>query len=282
MADNDLGKAVSETIELYYLESDGEKNGGDAIANVDKSHIDQRLVVYHHPRSVESEYFRFLKSRIEQEFGRSGKAESRSGKADSRSGKTEKGKVIMITGPNLAAGKTTLSINLALAFARTHGGKTLFMDVDSRRGTSREYLGIREDGLPGFTDVLNLKKKAGQVMINSGMFDMVYFPSGQFNEKFLDSLGGKEMGVLMENLRKKFKYIIIDAPPAFPMPEPAVLATHCDGVFIVLRAGRDGKEDLNQALEALEGAHIMGVILNATKKTPGQRYGALGYYGKRS
>jgi capsular exopolysaccharide synthesis family protein len=268
MGDHDLGKAVSETIKLYQLGGESLEGGGKVIANIDKDRIDERLVVYHRPRSIESEYFRFLKSRIEQEFGNL---------EDSN-----RGRVIMITGPNLAAGKTTLSINLALAFARSHGGRTLFMDVDSRRSTSRQYLGILEENLPGFTDVLNLRARAGQVLINSGLFDMVYFPSGEFNEAFIDNLGGQEMSVLMESLRNKFKYIIVDAPPAFPMPEPATIAPHCDGVFIVLRAGRDGKDDLNQALEALDGAKIMGVILNGTKKTPGQRYGAYGYYGKRA
>jgi len=267
MSDHDLGKAVSETIKLYHLGGDGSQNGARVIANIDKSLIDERLVVYHRPGSIESEYFRFLKSRIEQEFGQS------EDKA--------KGRVIMITGPNLGAGKTTLSINMALAFARSYGGQALFMDVDSRKGTSRKYLGILEPDLRGFTDVLNMQTRAGQVLVNSGMFDMVYFPSGRFNEKFLDNLNGQELGILMDNLRSRFRYIIIDAPPAFPMPEPAVIAQHCDGVFVVLRAGRDGSSDLVQAMEALDGAHIMGVILNAVKKTPGQRYGAYGYYGKR-
>lgn len=267
MGDYDLGKAVSETIKLYHLGGDSGKSGGRVIANIDKKLIDDRLVVYHRPRSMESEYFRFLKSRIEQEF------EGTKGK--------QKGRVIMITGSNLAAGKSTLSINLALAFARSYGGQTLFMDVDSRKGTSRKYLGIIEDNLKGFTDVLSMKTRAGQVLINSGMFDMVYFPSGEFTETFLDNLNSQEIGILLDNLRDRFRYIIIDAPPAFPMPEPALIARHCDGVFIVLKAGRDGQPDLDQALEALEGAKIMGVILNAVKRTPGQRYGAYGYYGKR-
>jgi len=268
MGDHDLGKAVSETMKLYSLAGDSDESRGKVIANIDRSRIDDRLVVYHRPRSVESEYFRFLKSRIEKEF------ESKNDKS--------RGRVIMLTGPNLGAGKTTCAINLALAFARSHGGKILFVDVDSRRATSRKYLGIREENLPGFTDVLNMQTRAGQVLVNSGIFDMVYFPSGQFNEKFLDNLGSQELSVLMENLRNRFKYIIIDAPPAFPMPEAAIIAQHCDGVFIVLRAGRDGQGDLTQAFEALEGANIMGVILNAVKKTPGQRYGAYGYYGKRT
>ena len=237
------------------------------VGSLNPNRIDERLVVYHRPRSLESEYFRFLKSRLEKEL-------------DGLESK-QKGRVIMITGPNLGAGKTTCSINLALAFARTYGGQTLFMDVDSRRASSRKYLGIVEKNLPGFTDVLNMQARAGQVLVNSGMFDMVYFPSGQFSEKFLDHLNDQELSILMENLRSKFRYIIIDAPPAFPMPEPAIIAHHCDGVFIVLKAGRDGQEDLTQAVEALDGANILGVILNGIKKTPGQRYGAYGYYGKR-
>ncbi len=267
MDDHDLGNAVSETIKLYHLGGDSAKGGGKVIANIDRKNIDERLVVYHRPRSIESEYFRFLKSRIENEF------------ASVEDG--TKGRVIMITGPNLAAGKTTVSINLALAFARSYGGQTLFMDVDSRKGTSRKYLGIMETTLKGFTDVLIMKARAGQVLVNSGIFDMVYFPSGEFSDTFLDNLNGQDLGVLMENLRSKFRYIIIDAPPAFPMLEPAIIAQHCDGVFIVLKAGRDGQGDLTQATEALEGANVMGVILNAVKKTPGQRYGAYGYYGKR-
>jgi len=260
---DDLGKAVTETIELYNLEME---DGGKVVGRLDTVMIDDRLVVYHRPKSVESEYFRFLKSRIEQEF------------AGPKNRK--KGRVIMFTGPNLGAGKTTISINLALAFARSYGDKTLFMDVDSRKSTSREYLGIREQNLPGFTDVLNMKVNPDQVLINSGMFDMSYFPSGLISDAFLDNLGSQQLSVLLENLRSKFKYIIIDAPPAFPMPEPAIIAPHCDGVFIVLRAGRDSPSDLIQAQEALDGSKIMGIILNGVKKTPGQRYGAYGYYGK--
>ncbi|MDT8285088.1 MAG: hypothetical protein RQ767_06140, partial [Thermovirgaceae bacterium] len=75
------------------------------------------------------------------------------------------------------------------------------------------------------------------------------------------------------------RYVIVDAPPAFPMPETAVLARHSDGVLLVMKSGRDGMADLEQAREALAGANILGVILNGIKKVPGQRYGNYGYYG---
>lgn len=265
MFNRDLEKAVTETILLHNLETGSD---GDALkspaATIERSDIDDRLVVLTKPRSIESEYFRFVKNRIEQHV----------------EPKSDKGKVILITGANLGVGKTTCAINLALVFARSFGRKTLLLDADTRRGTSRKCLGIKDDNLPGLVDVLSMRERAGKVLLNTGLFDMVYFPSGQFTDVFIDELRSKELAHLIGNLRERFSYIFIDAPPVFPMPETAIIAQHCDGVLIVLRAGRDGKEDLEQAKEALTGSNIMGIILNGVKATPGQKYGAYGYYGK--
>lgn len=267
MPDRDLEKVVTETILLQNLETNPEEGvSAGPVATIERSDIDERLVVLHRPRSIESEYFRFIKHRIEQQM------ETR---------EAGNGKVILVTGPNLGAGKTVCAVNLALVFARSYGGRTLLLDADTRRGTSRRYLGIKEDNLPGLVDVLTMRERAGKVLLNTGLFDMVYFPSGQFTDAFIDDMRSKELAHLIKSLRERFKYIIIDSPPAFPMPETAIIAQHCDGVFIILRAGRDGQDDLDQAREALEGANIMGVILNGVKTTPGQKYGAYGYYGKR-
>ena len=264
MPDQDLEKTLTETILLQNFEPDPGDGPPPVVAKLERQDVHERLIVFHRPRSIESEYFRFLKHRIEQQMGP---------KEDG------KGKTILITGPNLGVGKTTCALNLALVFARSLGKKVLLMDADSRRGTTRKYLGIRDVELPGLVEVLTLKERAGKVLVNTGLFDLVYFPSGKFNESFLDHMRGNELAHLLRSLKEKFEYIIIDAPPAFPMPETAVIAQHCDGVFIVLRAGRDGQEDLEQAKEALEGSDILGVILNGVKTTPGQRYGAYGYYG---
>jgi len=269
MPEDDFEKTVTETILLHNFEAEetDEQSSDSPGTTVAPGGLDERLVVFHKPRSIESEYFRFLKNRIEQQL---------------ETTRGNKGKVILITGPSLGVGKTTCAVNLAMVFARSYGEKTLLLDADTRRGTSRKYLGIRDDNLPGLVDVITRKKEIGKVLFNTDLFDMVYFPSGDFTDAFIDDLRGKELTSLMKNLKERFRYIIIDSPPAFPMPETAVIAQHCDGIILVLRAGRDGRDDLEQAKEALEGVNIMGVILNAVKAPPGQKYGAYGYYGKSS
>lgn len=274
MSDQDLEKTLTENILLRNFEMDPGNGIPSVLQKLERGEVDDRLIVFHKPRSIESEYFRFLKHRIERKTDAKEKDEDKDKDKDE-----DKGEAILITGPNLGVGKTTCALNLALVFARSYGEKILLMDADSRRGTTREYLGIKDTRLPGLVDVLTMKEKAEKVLVNTGLFDMTYFPSGEFNEAFLDVLKGRELAHLIQDLKKRFRYIIIDSPPAFPMPETTVFAQHCDGVFIVLRAGRDGPEDLEQAKEALQEANVLGVILNGVKPTLGQRYGSRGYYG---
>jgi capsular exopolysaccharide synthesis family protein len=264
MPDQDLSRAITYNIMQDSMDLDRSRTG--AARTLSKPlELDERIVTFHKPRSIESEYFRFLKSRIEYFF------ESHESE--------DKGKVILVTGANLGAGKTVCAINLAMVFAKAYGPEVLLLDADSRHTACQQYLGMPDKELAGFSDVITLKKRAGSVLVNTGLSDLIYFPSGRFTDDYSDRLKGNELKVLLENLRQRFRYVIVDSPPAFPMPETAVLARHSDGVLLVMKAGRDGAHDLEQAREVLEGANILGVILNGIKQVPGQRYGSYGYYG---
>lgn len=273
MSDKDLAKAISETIKLSNLATlpphQGTGKDGASTRKPDPKKIHDKLFVFHQPRSMESEYFRFLKSKLEHHFG------------DPHN--TDEGRVILITGATSRTGKTICALNLTLSFAKAYGSRTLFLNGDSRHPASQIYLGLGKKVLPGLSDVLTLQQRAGSVLINTGLSDMVYFPSGDFSDMFVDQLRSEELSILLNSFRKRFRYIIIDTPPAFPMPEAGILAHHCDGVLLVLGAGRDGIVQLTQCLEALPEARLLGIILNGVKFTPTDRYytGAYGYYAKK-
>ena len=267
MKSGDLLEAISET--LMEKDFDTAKTEVERLGSFPRGGaVDERLVMYHKPKSLEAEFYRFLRSRIEQHFRKSGKGRD--------------GKVILLTGPSLGSGKTTCSLNLALAFARSYGKRALFVDTDSRKEGSAKYLGIGKKELPGFVDVLSMKARAGSVLVKTGLSDLIYFPSGKFNEHFVDTLRNYELGLLFASLKQHFRFIILDTPPAYPMPEASILAQHCDGVLVVLKANRDKEQDLVETLEALGEVPLLGIILNGIKYAPGQRYGTYGYYGKDS
>lgn len=269
MSKEDLAKAVTESIMVDKLsnfpDTSVEGNGYKSEPHEDRK-IDDRLITYHRPRSLQSEYFRFLKSKIEHHF-------------DDPPDRTE-GRIILVTGASLGSGKTTCSLNLALSFASAYGNRVLFLDGDTRNNTAKKYLGIHKNPLPGLSNVLTQHLRAGETLINTGLSDLIFFPSGEFSEGFVDRVRSRELAILLGSLKKRFRFIIIDTPPAFPMPESGIIAQHCDGALIVLRAGKDGMENLEQTQEALGDTEILGVLLNGVSLPPGQKYGAYGYYGK--
>lgn len=270
MNDKDFAKAVSEIItidNMPIITSVDPKNIRSRARAVDRKKIDNKLVTYHQPRSMESEYFRFLKAKVEHFF-------------NDTPGQPNEGRIILVTGATMGTGKTTCALNLALSFAKAHGNQVLFLDADSRHPASQVHLGLGKKPLPGFSDVLTMKRRAGDVIINTGLSGLIYFPSGDFSEQFIDRLRGEELAIIINSIRKRFKYIIIDTPPAFPMPEPGILAKYSDGVLIVLGAGKDGRDQLENTMESLKGAEILGVILNGVKSGPKKRYGSYGYYSR--
>jgi len=272
MSEKDLSKAISKTLESLDTVLNGTGKQGPRTGIINKDLVNGKIVVQHRPRSAECEYFRFLQSRIVRYFN-----ENSPKKSNIKGGKD--GKVILITGATRGVGKTVCAINLALAFARSYGNQTLFLDADSRNRTVESYLGISEESYPeGITDVLSMSTRAGSVLINTGMSNLIYFPSGDFREDFVDQLKGSDLELLLANLRKRFKFIIIDTPPVFPMPETTALATQSDGVLMVMGAGKDGKNELDMVVDALKGTNVIGAVLNKIDLTPVSKYGSYGGY----
>ena len=117
------------------------------------------------------------------------------------------------------------------------------------------------------------------------------------NELFLLAAGGRphnpgelvtseEFRNLIEALREKFDYVLIDSPPVLPVSDPATIASIVDGVYLVTRIRKGVKLTSQKAKETLDrvGANWMGVIVNGVDENPhyseyGYQYGNYSYYG---
>ncbi len=68
--------------------------------------------------------------------------------------------------------------------------------------------------------------------------------------------------------------MIVDAPPLLPVTDASVLATVCDGVLLVARAGRTRRDALAQATGRLERvrARVVGGVLNFAPVRPRSPY----------
>jgi hypothetical protein len=79
-----------------------------------------------------------------------------------------------------------------------------------------------------------------------------------------------DIPVMIEKLRARFDYVLIDAPAITTHSEVALLAAHLDGVILVARKDETRHECLTSARAALQKARakVLGVVLNRRRENP--------------
>lgn len=170
-------------------------------------------------------------------------------------------KTVLITSSLPGEGKTTTSINLAIALAQA-GQSVCLIDGDLRRPMVGEYLAL--DRNAGLTTALLGQTDVGDLIQPWGEDKMYVLTSGQIPPNPSELLGSKGMSDLLLRLEEAFDTVIIDAPPLLPVTDAAVLSQHVGGVLLVIGAQKVQRTDLAKSLNALEmvGAKLLGVVLN--------------------
>jgi Mrp family chromosome partitioning ATPase len=73
---------------------------------------------------------------------------------------------------------------------------------------------------------------------------------------------------LLEEARKLFDYIIIDAPPLGVFTDANLLINRADAALLVVRAATTRYSVIERLLEQLPRERMLGVVLNRAEVTP--------------
>ena len=236
---------------------------GLGVIAFDPDATEHPLIVQIAPRSPRAEAFRQLRTNLQF--------------VDVDAGQ----KVIVITSSVPSEGKTTTTVNLALALADA-GVRVLLVEGDLRRPRVSEYLGIvGEVGLTnllvGSVDVEDAVQQAGESGLN-------VIASGPTPPNPSELLQSQAMTDLVAKLRQRADIVLVDSPPLLPVADAAILSTHADGAILVTRHGHTKTDQIRQAVANLEqvGGRLLGTVLTMTptKGPDAYRYG-YGYgYGE--
>jgi len=187
-------------------------------------------------------------------------------------------KRIIITSANPGEGKTTTTLNLAIAFAQMDA-KVLVLDGDLRK--PRIYRHLQLERKNGLSDVLCGLIDLEQAIHHCPEQGIDCITSGQIPPNPAELLSSDAMGTLLERLSERYDYIFIDTPPVTIVTEAALMARFAHGVVIVARQNYTIHESLMKARENLNfaDAKILGYILNdvSTGKYGYGRYYYRGY-----
>jgi capsular exopolysaccharide synthesis family protein len=187
-------------------------------------------------------------------------------------------RVIAITSCQPGEGKSTLSMNLAAALAQG-GKKAVLVDTDMRRPSVYWRLGLSDR--KGLSEYLTgLEPLDGIIETHKALPSLDVIPSGTCPPLPADLLASGQMKKFVEELRKRYEYVIFDSPPALSVTDPLVVASLADGLVLVIRQGYCTRGMLTRASEIFRdvGVKVYGFVLNGVDASLPEYYGYLGYY----
>jgi protein-tyrosine kinase len=185
-------------------------------------------------------------------------------------------------------GKSFVTANLAISFARHKAGRVLLIDGDMRRATLHKMLGCPQG--PGLTEYLAGKASITQVMqrpspdesrnpLAAGLASLTFIPAGVEHDKAADLSGNRRFETLIAAAIPYFDWIVVDSSPVNLVSDGVNLARACDAVLLVARGGVTKYEVAQRAVAELKASKVLGFVLNAVKNPPiaGGYYGYDGY-----
>ena len=244
----------------YYGEEKKRKKLRNLFESKKKRYEPTPLVVQHDCQDHINEAFRILRSSLEF-------------MSDTRQHKN----VYLVTSMFPGSGKTFISMNLALTLAIKHR-HVLFIDGDLRRATATRTFGNTQTGL---ADYLGEKVESiDQLIYRHGEYPSLnILPVGTTPPNPTELLSSPRMRQLIEEMRPKYDFIIIDCPMTETLADASILGHHVDRTLYIVRAGLFQCNQVSLLDAYVESGKYknLSIVLNAVK--PLGQYGyKYGYY----
>lgn len=168
---------------------------------------------------------------------------------------------VMIASPYAEEGKSTVAANLALSQS-VAGSRTVLVETDLRRPVMHEYFDVAPQ--PGLSDVLVSTNNITEATKSTRFQNLWVVLAGRIPPNPSELIGSQSMRNVIEQLASRADMLVFDTPPALSVSDAAQLGRLCDGVILVVRAGRTHKQHARQAIDEFErnGAKVLGVVLN--------------------
>ncbi|MBH5142493.1 polysaccharide biosynthesis tyrosine autokinase [Rhodococcus erythropolis] len=186
-------------------------------------------------------------------------------------------RVIVVTSSLPSEGKTTTAVNIALVLAEA-GKSVCLMEGDLRKPRVSKYLGLI--GSVGVSSVLSGQATLDDVLQPTEFDGLTVLASGPIPPNPSELLGTDTAKHVLDELRARYDYVIIDASPLLPVTDAAVLAAMSDGALVIARHGSTKRDQLARAVGNLQsvGAHVLGTVITMTPSRGRNAYEYSYYY----
>ena len=158
-------------------------------------------------------------------------------------------------------GKTLTAINTAAAFARL-GARVLLIDADLRRSACHGPLRI--ENRRSLADVLAGQADLEHAVQPTPVPNLFLLSRGSTAPNPVALIRSPSRRRILDTLRAKVEYIVLDTCPSYHLSDPLVLSTLADGVPVVLNGPVTPRELVKTTFIGLQRhqANLIGVVLN--------------------
>jgi chain length determinant protein tyrosine kinase EpsG len=215
-------------------------------ANGASASLSSELVVATSPFDASAEFFRDIRSHLI------------SNALDGQAART----ALAICSPHTGDGKTYFAANLASAFSQL-GKRTLLVDADMRTPRLESLFGI-ETGSGGLSGILAGRAETNVIRPVAALPSLYVLPVGVVPPNPLELLQHTAFDLLLEELMRKFDYVIVDTPAAIHGADARVIAAKCGSAIVLGRRGQTGLAALQNLTTSLKKntRRYVGAVIN--------------------
>jgi polysaccharide biosynthesis transport protein len=206
-------------------------------------HVERRFVTKLFPRSMAAEQYRVAAARLQLLH-------------------TNPTSTIMaVTSAVKGEGKTTTVINLGYTLARDFGKRVLLLDCDFVFPELKHFAETPSNY--GLVDCLRGDISPDEALVPFADTPCWIMPAGESKADPTELLKSNQLERVLSQLRERFDYILLNAPPILPVATMNVLERHTDLLVLVVRANLTSQDVVKRALGSLRASKPIHVILNA-------------------
>lgn len=172
---------------------------------------------------------------------------------------------LAICSPNIGDGKSYFAANLAIAFSQL-GGRTLLLDADVRSPRQHEIFGLpNEHTNSGLSGVLAGRAQSNVIRPIDALSSLYIMPVGVVPPNPLELVQKPTFDILINELVRKFDYVIVDTPASEHGADARVIAAKCGAAVALCKQGNTSASSLQALVKSLKssGTHFAGTIMNS-------------------
>ncbi|MEZ4252185.1 MAG: CpsD/CapB family tyrosine-protein kinase [Polyangiales bacterium] len=180
-------------------------------------------------------------------------------------------RTLVVTSAGPREGKTTVALNLAVAFAQS-GKSVLIIDTDMRRPRVHRTFDVSmEQGVS--TCIVNETTLSSAVQ-DTGIPNLRVLPCGPIPPNPSELLHHPRFAELLAEARDTYDLVMLDSPPLGPVTDAAIVAPQVDATLLVVRADQTTRDAVSGMLRQLTdvSARVVGCVLNGVDLSKGGSY----------